>query len=72
MDELEQLAEIVAENERRRQAILAWCEGFRADPHPECVLPYFAACIEAQAYFDDTIVDLADTGRMLLSANDTE
>lgn len=72
MDELEELAEIVAENERRRQAILAWCEGFRTDPHPECILPYFACVIEAQAEFDPTLVDLADTGRMLLGTLDTE
>lgn len=72
-DELQEaLADVVAaaENAEQRQAILAWCEAFRTDPHPECVLPYFVECVNAQAFFDPALCDLADTGRILLSTLD--
>lgn len=56
----------------KREAILAWCQAFRTDPHAECAWPYFVQVMVAQAAFDERLCDLAEIGTVLLSTLDTE
>lgn len=58
------------ENERRRQGIEAFCEAVRTEPHAECVEPLFITIIYVQMSLDTDLVELSETGSMLLAVND--
>lgn len=58
------------ESTRRRATIAAFMEAVVKCPYPASIEPYYRGVIIPAVAADTDLMELADTGTMLLSAND--